>query len=64
MAYSLDQIDYGFWWGPAKVERIASDPKHGVFPNVSSKGHEVQIRVTPSGLIRVGKPTKKAKVTS
>jgi len=53
---------YGFEWGPAKVERTASTPKWGVVASVESKSHFVQVRVTPSGQIRVGEVVKKARL--
>ena len=52
---------YGFEWGPSKVSRIASTPTAGVILEVESVSRFVQIRVTPSGLIRVGKVVKKSK---
>lgn len=51
---------FGFEWGPARVERVASDPKAGVIVIVQTKREQVHIRVTPSGLIRVEEITKTA----
>ena len=46
--------DYGFKWGPAEVIRATSDPKHGVWLIVRGAKQEVQIRITRSGLLRIG----------
>lgn len=56
------QFWYGFEWGPAKVERIASNPKWGVVVSIESKSHFIQVRVTPSGRIQVGDVMKKARL--
>jgi len=57
------ETKYGFKWGPASVERCVSDPKFGVVLKISTKGKTLEVRITPSGLIRVGqvKQTKKIK---
>ena len=49
---------YGFTWGPAEVRRCASERKWGVMFDVITDKQRLQIRVTPSGLIRVGEPEK------
>lgn len=54
MSQHFKLTQYGFEWGKAIVERVASTPKWGVVLDVRSSRHLVQIRVTPSGLIRVG----------
>lgn len=48
--------EYGFAWGPAEVIRATSDPKHGVWLIVRGAKQQVQVRVTRSGLVRVGQP--------
>jgi hypothetical protein len=50
--------DYGFLWGPVEIERSASHKGHVVLTMRSSK-QILEIRVTPTGFIRVGKPVKK-----
>lgn len=52
--YRSALTDYGFKWGPAEIIRAASDPKHGVWLIVRGGKEEVTIRVTRSGLLRVG----------
>ena len=46
---------YGFTMGPCEVTRIAADPKWGSYVEVAGKRQRIEIRVTPSGLLRVGK---------
>lgn len=46
---------YGFTWGPVEVTRLASDPKAGVFIGIKTPRQSIQIRITPSGLIRINK---------
>lgn len=46
-------IDYGFEWGAAKVERFFSN-KGQVTLSVSTSKDQLDIRVTKSGLIRIG----------
>ena len=48
----------GFKWGAAHVQRIASSPKWGVILCIQSGKQQVEIRVTPSGMIRVGEIVK------
>lgn len=45
---------FGFDFGPATVTRHCSHPRHGVWLSVSGKRQIVEIRVTRSGLLRVG----------
>jgi hypothetical protein len=54
--YPAGPTQYGFEWGPAEVIRASSHPKHGVWLLVRSAKQELQIRITRSGLIRVGEP--------
>ncbi len=51
--YHLDETSFGFDWGPAIVERVVSDERHGVVICVRSPRGRVDIRVTPSGKIVV-----------
>lgn len=55
------ETQYGFAYGAADVTRICSDPKHGVWLEITTPREEVQIRVTRTGLIRVGKTKKRKK---
>jgi hypothetical protein len=57
---STEITQYGFTMGPAKVTRIHYTPKWGAFIEVSGHRERIEIRVTPSGLLRVGKVIKKA----
>lgn len=45
---------FGFEYGAAEVARLADDPKYGVWIGVRTARQSLDIRVTPSGLIRVG----------
>ena len=56
--YEVVETRYGFEWGPLTVERITDDYRFGVFICVSGKREKVDIRVTPSGLVRVGEVEK------
>jgi hypothetical protein len=44
---------YGFVWGPATIERCVSDPKIGVVLTLTTPRQKYDIRVTPSGLVRI-----------
>ena len=48
---------YGFQFGAALVERYASHTGY-VIVGVKTKRQRLELTVTPSGLIRVGKPVK------
>ena len=56
--YELTETKYGFEWGPLSIERIAHNDSFGVIIYVSGKREQVEIRVTPSGLVRVGEVEK------
>lgn len=45
---------YGFTMGPCEVTRIVSSETLGAYIEVSGKRQRIGIRVTPSGLLRVG----------
>lgn len=57
----LQDTMYGFKYGPVLIERFASHPGWGVLLGLSTDKETLEVRVTPSGLFRVGKPTKKGK---
>jgi len=44
---------YGFTWGPLEVERLVSDDKFGVVIKLKTNKESIDIRITPSGLIRL-----------
>jgi hypothetical protein len=52
--FELEEVVFGFKWGPVQVERCMSDPKFGVILHATTKKGRVYLRVTPSGLIRIG----------
>ena len=55
MSAHYEETTYGFKWGAAEVTRCISDPKAGVVLTVTTTTNQVvNIRVTPSGQIRVG----------
>lgn len=60
-AYRVTEVPYGFTWGPLTVERCISDPKWGVMVLLKTEQWELGVRVTPTGRIRVGLPTRRAK---
>lgn len=50
----IDSITpYGFIMGPLEVRRLFRVDKHGAWIEVRGRRESVEIRVTPSGLIRV-----------
>ena len=57
--FSGQETQYGFKWGPAEVIRCASHPKWGVMLDLETTKQRLEIRVTPSGIIRVGKAVKR-----
>jgi hypothetical protein len=46
---------YGFTFGPAEVTRLHSDAKGNVWIEIKGARGTVQVRVTPTGLVRVEK---------
>lgn len=57
--FEISPSEYGFTWGPARVTRMCSDPKHGVWLRVEGARERIEIRITRSGLLRVGKIEKR-----
>ena len=51
-------MSVGFQYGPARVVRLCRDDKLGVWIEVSGAREFVEIRVTPGGRLRVGKPIR------
>ena len=58
------ETQYGFEWGEMKIERTASGPKWGWVVTIQTSKQIMEIRATPSGIIRSSKPVKKVKDTS
>jgi hypothetical protein len=52
-ASKIENTQYGFMWGPATVTRVCDCGKWGCVLQVSTARQRVDIRVTPSGIIRV-----------
>lgn len=51
---TVKEIDYGFEWGPLKVERSVSDDKAGwAILEVITHKKTIQVYVTKTGKIRV-----------
>lgn len=48
---------YGFQFGPAVVERLASHDGY-VVVGIKTQRQRLDITITPTGLIRVGKPVR------
>jgi hypothetical protein len=57
--FHFAETRYGFRWGPFEIRRDCSDPKWGVMLTIITPRQEAQIRITPSGLIRIGEPTNR-----
>jgi len=51
------ETKYGFEYGPAKVERMASDNGH-VWIEIRTKRGALIVRVTPTGLIKIEEGSK------
>jgi hypothetical protein len=51
--------DYGFVWGPAEVTRIHSTESGYVVLEVMTNRANLQITVTPTGLIRTHATTRR-----
>lgn len=49
---------FGFEWGPVRVERFF-DTKRGVMLGILTDRGCVQVFVTPTGFVRVGKMNRK-----
>jgi hypothetical protein len=49
--------DYGFVCGPVEIERTCQD-RSGIVLTLITERQRLTIRVTPSGLIRVGAPVQ------
>lgn len=58
MSEHYRETRYGFEWGAAKVSRCASHKGHVVLTVVTPK-ERLDIRVTPSGLIKLDKGIEK-----
>lgn len=56
--YPLTDTRHGFVWGPVKVTRLYADPKAGVCVQVETDRQIVELRATPSGLLRVDKQNR------
>jgi len=50
----IENTQYGFVFGPANITRICDSEKWGCILEVSGARQRVEIRVTPSGQLRVG----------
>lgn len=57
----VENTKFGFWWGPMLVERTCSDEKWGAIVSIKGAREVVEIRVTPSGSVRVGTKRKTLK---
>lgn len=55
---NTETTKFGFKFGPIVVERMSSDPKHGVWIQLWTGKQIVVVRSTPSGLLRVGNVEK------
>lgn len=55
---NLKEEPYGFRYGPMRVVRLHRTDDTGAWIEVCSEREVVQVRVTRTGFIRVGKPVK------
>lgn len=55
---------YGFEWGPLVISRVMSDDGWGVMVEIRTPRQSLNIRVTPSGLIRIGEIQKQVRSRS
>lgn len=56
--YPCAETRFGFRWGPVRVDRFWSD-KRGVMLGILTDRGCVQVFVTPTGFVRVGKMDKR-----
>lgn len=54
------ETQFGFEYGAAKIERAISEDDGSVVIMVTTKRETLDIRITPTGFIRVGKPKKQS----
>ena len=47
--FPFNETRYGFDWGPLKIERVFSHPKHGVVVRIGSEHQQFEVRVSPKG---------------
>ena len=50
--FELTETRFGFAWGPAHIIRCVSDKKYGVILEVRTGRQRLNVRVTPTGVIR------------
>ena len=53
----LEETKYGFRWGQVLVER-AIDDNERLYISIRTKRQVMDVAITPTGLIRPGKPNK------
>ena len=49
---------YGFVWGPLEVVKLAQIPGVGAVLELKTPRERIEVRVTPTGLIRLGEIEK------
>ena len=52
--FPIKDTQYGFMWGSGEIVRIFDDSRFGVVFEIRGKRQAVDVRVTSSGLIRIG----------
>jgi hypothetical protein len=57
----LEETVFGFRWGPVTVERCVSDPKWGVQLSLTTERWTLEVRIMPTGRLRLGVPKRRAK---
>ncbi len=53
-AFDLGETSHGFRWGPMDVQRVFSTWDGGCILLIRGERQEIEVRVTPSGFVRVG----------
>ena len=52
--FALVQTSHGFKWGPLETQRVFSTWDGGCILLIRGERQEIEVRVTPSGYVRVG----------
>lgn len=53
-AWELIETSHGFRWGPMEIQRVFSTWDGGCILLIRGERQEIEVRVTPSGFVRVG----------
>jgi hypothetical protein len=56
--FKSEPTQFGFKWGAVEVARICSDAKFGVILELRTRRAVIEIRATPSGLLKIERSYK------